>query len=179
MGNAKIICAVGPDTLGRSRIEQFILGGMDIARCVCLPGKAESCIKCMQEIGMFRSKRNQPLEILFDIERTQKNTGEFTEEIRLGIRQKVGMISIPSANMQGREKSLRKLLDENGGEQILLIAKIEDNEAAERLETVLGSADGIMIGRKFAEPLQQQMMKKVYEAHKIWVTVTQMLDFRA
>ncbi len=178
MGNAKIVCKIEPDLWKKERMEQFILGGMDVVRCVYAPRETESCVRCIREVGTFRSKRNQPIEILFDIQKEKKDTGGFAEEILLGISQKVKMISVPFVNMPKQGKKLRKLLDENGGKQILLIMRMEEDRTEQELEKVLDETDGIMIGKAVTPEVQRLMMKKAYEAQKMLVTATLMLDFR-
>ena len=72
---------------------------------------------------------------------------------------------------------IRRLLNENGGSNITLIAKIENGKGIENLDSILEAADGIMIGKEVVPMLQKMIMKKVYESGKMLITETQMLDF--
>lgn len=79
----------------------------------------------------------------------------------------------------------RKLLDEAGGKQIGLIAKIERAEAVENIDEILRVSDGVMVARGDlgveigdAEiPAVQKNIIKTARAHnKISITATQMME---
>ena len=81
--------------------------------------------------------------------------------------------------------AVRKLLDENGGSDIQIIAKIENSEGIDNIDAIIGASDGIMIARgdlgveiAFEElpNLQKMIIKKCALAGKKVITATQMLD---
>ena len=57
MGRAKIIYTVDPDHFKADTMEQFILGGMDIARCVCMQKEKEEQSRFVKQVGDFFKKR--------------------------------------------------------------------------------------------------------------------------
>ncbi len=80
---------------------------------------------------------------------------------------------------------VRKLLDENGGKKIKIIAKIENQEGVNNIDDILRVADGIMVARgdmgveiPFEEipRIQKELIHKGYNAGKQVITATQMLD---
>ena len=80
---------------------------------------------------------------------------------------------------------IRKLLQENGGEAIKIISKIENQEGVDNFDEILNVSDGIMIARgdlSVEVPMakvpiiQKQFIKKTYLQGKIVITATQMLD---
>lgn len=80
---------------------------------------------------------------------------------------------------------IRQLLDENGGENMKIIAKIENQEGVANIDEILSAADGIMIARgdmgveiDFTEIpiLQKQLIEKCYRSGRPAITATQMLD---
>lgn len=80
---------------------------------------------------------------------------------------------------------IRSILENNGGANIRIIAKIENSDGVENIDDIIRVADGIMVARgdmgveiPFEEipHLQKMIIKKVYKAGKIAITATQMLE---
>ena len=82
-------------------------------------------------------------------------------------------------------KELRDILHEHGGDDIKIIAKIENQEGIDNIDEILTVADGIMVARgdmgveipiEEVPIIQKMIIKKAYHAGKVVVTATQMLD---
>lgn len=80
---------------------------------------------------------------------------------------------------------LRNFLNENGGEKIKIISKIENMEGIDNFKQILALSDGIMVARgdmgvevNFAKlpGLQKKFIKECCQAGKIVITATQMLE---
>ncbi len=80
---------------------------------------------------------------------------------------------------------IRKLLDDNGGEDIKIIAKIENQDGVNNIDDILRVSDGIMIARgdmgveipfEQIPRIQKMLIEKGYNAGKQVITATQMLE---
>ncbi len=106
-------------------------------------------------------------------------------DILFGIEQDIDFVAASFTRTADDVRQVRRLLDENGGEDINIIAKIENAEGVENIDAIIQEADGIMIARgdmgvevpdEEVPIIQKMIIKKVYEAGKQVITATQMLD---
>ncbi len=82
-------------------------------------------------------------------------------------------------------KEIRKILEDAGGKEIRVIAKIENREGVDNIDEIIRVSDGIMVARgdmgveiPFEElpAIQKSIIKKCYRSGKPVITATQMLD---
>ncbi len=82
-------------------------------------------------------------------------------------------------------RQIRKLLDDNGGQHIGIISKIESQEGIDKFEEILAESDGIMVARGdmgveipfYQVPIvQKHIIKRCNEVGKPVITATQMLE---
>ncbi len=82
-------------------------------------------------------------------------------------------------------RQIRKLLDDNGGQHIGIISKIESQEGIDKFEEILTESDGIMVARGdmgveipfYQVPIvQKHIIKRCNEVGKPVITATQMLE---
>ncbi|MBR5485733.1 MAG: pyruvate kinase [Oscillospiraceae bacterium] len=106
-------------------------------------------------------------------------------DILFGIKQNVDYIAASFSRSAEDVMQIRKLLDENGGESIMIIAKIENSEGVENIDEILNVSDGVMVARgdmgveiplEDVPILQKMIIKKALVKGKHTITATQMLD---
>jgi pyruvate kinase len=112
-------------------------------------------------------------------------TDKDVEDIRFGCLQDVDMIAASFVRSASHVVQIKELLKENQKEDILVIAKIENEEGIKHLDSIVQVADGIMIARgdlgvevplEKVPGLQKLMIRKAYLVGKPSVTATQMLE---
>ena len=69
------------------------------------------------------------------------------EDILFGIRQDIDFVAASFTRTAEDVMQIRKLLDENGGKDINIIAKIENAEGVDKIDEIIRVSDGIMIAR--------------------------------
>ncbi|MBE7082271.1 MAG: pyruvate kinase [Clostridiales bacterium] len=107
------------------------------------------------------------------------------KDIKLGIDLGVDYIACSFVSKAQDVKDVRKFLDKNGGEDIEIIAKIENQTGIDNIDSILAECSGILIGRgdlgvEVAQEnlpgLQKYLIKKSNDAGKIVITATEMLE---
>lgn len=107
------------------------------------------------------------------------------EDILFGIEKDVDFVAASFVRSASDVKEIRKLLDENGGQAINIIAKIENREGVDNIDEIIAASNGIMIARgdmgvelpvEEVPIIQKIIIRKVLEAGKLVITATQMLE---
>ena len=107
------------------------------------------------------------------------------EDILFGIREGFDFIAASFTRTAEDVAEIRKILYENGGADIGIIAKIENQQGVNNIDRIIEAADGIMIARgdmgveiplEDVPIIQKEIIAKVYNAGKQVITATQMLD---
>ena len=106
-------------------------------------------------------------------------------DILFGIENDFDFIAASFVRRADDVQQIRKLLKENGGDDIEIISKIENGEGVDNIDQIIEESDGIMIARgdmgveiptEEVPVIQKMIIKKVYAAGKKVITATQMLD---
>ena len=106
-------------------------------------------------------------------------------DILFGIQHDFDFISASFVRCAKDVLQIRKLLKENGGDQIKIISKIENRQGVENIDEIIEVSDGIMIARgdlgieiaaEEVPIVQKMIIKKVCATGKCVITATQMLD---
>ena len=107
------------------------------------------------------------------------------KDVLFGIENDVDFIAASFVRRRDDVVALRKFIDYNGGHQIRIISKIENAEGIENFDDILENSDGIMVAsgdmgvevEYYRLPgLQKRFIKKCYQAGKMVITATQMLE---
>lgn len=107
------------------------------------------------------------------------------DDVLFGIEQDVDFVAASFVRSARDVLEIRKLLDENGGEKINIISKIENSEGVNHIDDIIYVSDGIMVARgdmgveipgEEVPSIQKMIIRKVYNAGKQVITATQMLE---
>ena len=106
-------------------------------------------------------------------------------DLIFGIENEVDFIAASFVRCADDVKEMRFFLKEHHGEDIAIIAKIENREGIKNIDEIIAAADGIMVARgdlgveipiREIPAVQKRIIKKVTAVGKIVITATQMLD---
>ncbi len=106
-------------------------------------------------------------------------------DLLFGIKQDVDFVAASFVRRADDVKKMRKFLNDHGGYDIHIIAKIENREGVENIDEILNEAEGVMVARgdmgveipyEEVPVIQKMIIKKGVEAGKQIITATQMLD---
>ena len=107
------------------------------------------------------------------------------DDLLFGIQEDFDFVAASFTRTADDIREMRKLLDDNGGQLINIIAKIENQQGVDNIDAIIEEADGIMVARgdmgveiplEQVPIIQQRIIQKVYQAGKVVITATQMLD---
>ena len=106
-------------------------------------------------------------------------------DIRFGVENDFDFIAASFVRRAADVEAVRDVLHQCGGDEVKIIAKIENQEGVDNIDDILAAADGIMVARgdlgveipaSRVPVLQKQMIRKGLQAGKPVITATQMLD---
>ena len=147
-------------------------------------GTTEDEVRCIVVNGGKVSNRkgvnipNQSLDLEYISEADR-------QDILFGIEMDVDYVAASFVRSGADVKVLRSLLNENGGDRIKIISKIENTEGIENFKEILELSDGIMIARgdmgvevdfEKLPGIQKKFIKECCKAGKTVITATQMLE---
>ncbi len=106
-------------------------------------------------------------------------------DIVFGIENEFDFIAASFVRKASDVVEIRKILEKNGGQDIKVIAKIENRQGVDNVDEILKVADGIMVARgdlgveipvEEVPIVQKMLIEKCYKNGKPVITATQMLD---
>ncbi len=107
------------------------------------------------------------------------------KDIIFGIENDVDFIAASFVRRKEDVIVLRKFIDYYGGHKIKIISKIENIEGVENFDSILQHSDGIMVARgdmgvevdyEKLPGIQKRFIRRCYQAGKMVITATQMLE---
>ena len=107
------------------------------------------------------------------------------KDLLFGIRKNVNIVACSFVRRAQDVLEIRKILDENGGKDIEIVAKIENQEGVDNVKSIIEVANGIMVARGdmgVELPLeevplyQKKIIRACNEAGKPVITATHMLE---
>lgn len=107
------------------------------------------------------------------------------DDILFGIENRVDFIAPSFIRKADDVTEIRRILEENGGQNIEIISKIENQQGVDNIDEILMASDGIMVARgdlgveietEIMPLVQKQLIKKAHSYGKPVITATQMLD---
>lgn len=107
------------------------------------------------------------------------------DDLIFGVEQDVDFIAASFVRSKDDVIAMRKFLDYHGGHSIRIISKIENTEGIDNFDEILAHSDGIMVARgdmgveieyERLPGLQKKFIRKCYQAGKMVITATQMLE---
>lgn len=112
-------------------------------------------------------------------------TEKDVSDIQFGVENDFDFIAASFVRRAADVQAVREVLDRFGGQEVRIIAKIENQEGVDNIDEILEAADGIMVARgdlgveipaAKVPILQKQIIRKGLQAGKPVITATQMLD---
>ena len=106
-------------------------------------------------------------------------------DILLGLECGIDFIACSFVSRANDVKDIRKLLDENGGQNVEIIAKIENQMGVDNVDEILQIVDGLMVARgdmgveieqEKLPIIQKYLIKKCLSRGKLVITATEMLE---
>lgn len=107
------------------------------------------------------------------------------EDIRFGIQEDVDFIAASFVRKASDVEEMRAFLDQHGGEDVQIIAKIENKEGVDNIEEIIAAADAVMVARgdlgveipaEQVPLIQKRIIHLCNLEGKPVITATQMLD---
>ena len=145
--------------------------------------ETEVCARCLVSKTLGERKNCNLPGIKVDIPvLTEKDIDDL---VNFGCKHGVDFVAASFVQSGEDVRFIRRVLDENGGADIQIISKIENEEALQNFDEILEETDGVMVARGDlgmeipAEkvPLAQKMLiQKANLAGKFVITATQMLE---
>ena len=112
-------------------------------------------------------------------------TEKDVSDIQFGVENDFDFIAASFVRRAADVQAVREVLDRFGGQEIRIIAKIENQEGVDNIDEILEAADGIMVARgdlgveipaAKVPILQKQIIRKGLQAGKPVITATLLLD---
>lgn len=141
-------------------------------------------IKC-KALNYGEIKDNKGVNIPNVIVNLPALTEKDISDIKFGIENDIDFIAASFIRKASDVTNIRKILEENNGQNISIISKIENREGVDNIDEILRVTDGIMVARgdlgveietEIMPLVQKDLIRRCNELGKPVITATQMLD---
>jgi len=186
--HVKIVCTLGPASSSPEVIERMLKGGMDIVRLNLAHGTLEEHNQLISKVRSLSQNLKLPTGILLDLPGLKRRAGDiravFGEHLEFANSRKVDFIALSFISSVRQVKEVKALLKKMNSDMPVIV-KIEQAQALEQNDAILGVGDGIMVARGDLAleisiekvPLaQKQLIKEANRRGKSVITATQMLE---
>ena len=186
--HVKIVCTLGPASSSPEVIERMLKGGMDIVRLNLAHGTLEEHYQLISKVRSLSQNLKLPTGILLDLPGLKRRAGDiravFGEHLEFANSRKVDFIALSFISSVRQVKEVKALLKKMNSDMPVIV-KIEQAQALEQNDAILGVGDGIMVARGDLAleisiekvPLaQKQLIKEANRRGKSVITATQMLE---
>lgn len=112
-------------------------------------------------------------------------TDKDKEDLRFAVENQLDYVAASFVRRRENIDELRKLLNDVGGDEVLIIAKLEKAQAIENLESILEVSDGVMVARgdlgvelppEAVPVVQKRILEWATQRGRFAITATQMLE---
>ena len=197
MRKTKIICTLGPSTDKDGVLRELVANGMNVARFNFSHGSYEEHKGRLDLLKSLREELGKPVAALLDTKGPEIRLKDFKNGVEnlvagqtftLTTRDVEGTKEICSITYKDLPQDVHEggtiMLDEYDS-NIRIIAKIENREGVNNIDSILAAADAVMVARgdlgveiDFTElpGIQKTIIDRSFSFGKPIVTATQMLD---
>lgn len=183
MGNEKM-CSITYDKLPESvsKGTRILMDDGNIELCVVNTTDTDVVCEIVNGGVLKNSKSINIPNVHIDLPYISEND---EKDLIFGVQNDVDFVAASFVRCKEDVIAVRHLLDYHGGRKIRIIAKIENLEGVNNFDEILEHSDGIMIARgdmgveiafEKLPGIQKRFIKKCYEAGKMVITATQMLE---
>ena len=150
-------------------------------RVTGVEGKA---IHCKVEVG-GKIQNHKGVNVPNVVIKLPSITEKDIDDIKFGCKMGVDFIAASFIRKASDVLEVKKILKENHGEHIKVIAKIESQEGVDNIDSIIEATDAVMVARgdmgveipiQKVPIIQKMIIKKCNTAGKVVITATQMLD---
>lgn len=159
----------------------LVNNGLVIFRVREIKGKDIECVVENGDVLSNQKSMNFPGKVL----KQEYLSEQDKDDLLFGIKNDVDFVAASFVSGKEDVAVLRKFLDDNGGKDIDIIAKIENRSGVDNIEAICEVADGIMVARgdlgveiPFIEvpAVQKKLIQKCRLLGKRVITATEMLE---
>lgn len=184
LGNSKIVSVTYENFAKDVKAGDIVLIDDGLISLEVVESIDETDLKCIvKNGGTVKNKKG------INVPNIKINLPALTErdidDILFGIREGIDYIAASFIRKAEDVISIRRILEENNADHIMIISKIENRQGVENIDEIIAVSDGIMVARgdlgveipaEEVPLVQKTLIKKCNDAGKPVITATQMLD---